>query len=180
MRPIMERNVPSRFFTGLPTAAGARRALDAAGGINRRYGEQMMITSKTTIRTLIGAVLAAGALGASAQHAERGAYPNDHRYEHRDARYQGPSTMPVIDRVMDEQSDRIRQGLRSGLLTRAEAFQLQRQQRNIAQTRQTALADGRASQVERRFLRNLQARAEVDITRALRNARHNDGRYPNG
>jgi len=140
----------------------------------------MMMTSKTTIRALIGAVLAAGALGASAQHGERGVYQPDHRYEHRDGRHRGPSAMPRIERVMAEQSDRIRQGLRSGLLTRAEAFQLQRQQRNIAQTRQTALADGHASEVERRFLRNLQARAEIDITRALRNARHSDGRDRNG
>lgn len=146
----------------------------------------MMMTSKSTIRALIGAVLAAGALGASAQHGERGVYQHDDRYdddsryEQRDGRYHGRTAMPRIERVMQEQADRIRYGLRSGLLTRAEAVHLRRQQRNIVQTRQTALADGHASDVERRFLRNLQARAEIDITRALRNARHHDGRYGNG
>jgi hypothetical protein len=184
MRPIMERNLPSRFFTKASTAACPRRALEAAGGINRRHGEQMMMTSKTTIRALIGAVLAAGALGASAQHVERGVYQHDDRYEDRyddrDGRYPGRTAMPRIERVMAEQADRIRYGLRTGRLTRDEAFQLRRQQRNIAQTRQTALADGHASDVERRFLRNLQARAEVDIERALRNGRHYDGRYGYG
>jgi hypothetical protein len=131
----------------------------------------MMNASKTTIRTLIGAFLAAGALGASAQHAQRGVH--DHHYD-------GRTAMPRIERVMDEQADRIRHGIRSGRLTRAEAVHLQRQQRNIVQTRQTALADGHVSAVERRFLRNLQASAEIDIDRALRNGRHYDGRYPRG
>lgn len=142
-----------------------------------------MMNSKTTIRALIGAVLAAGALGASAQHVER--YQHDlrldesygDRYDHR---YHGRTATPRIDRVQAEQAERIDWGLRHGALTRVEARHLRRQQFQITRVKQRALYDGNVSGDERRELRELQARAGHDIERALRNARYDDRRYGRG
>jgi hypothetical protein len=174
MRPIMERNLASRFFTGLPTAPSARRALEAAGGINRRYPEMMMTHIKTA---LFAAALALTTLGAAAQH-ERWDDRDDQRY---DERHQGRTATPQIDRVMAEQAQRIQWGLRGGALTHVEARHLRRQQFQIVRVKQRALSDGHVSGVERRQLRDLQAQAAQDIERALRNARYDDQRrYPRG
>jgi hypothetical protein len=120
-----------------------------------------------------GLALALAASGAFAQH-DRYEAPYHGAYD-----YPARTATPQIDRVFAEHARRIHWGLRSGALTRIEARYLQRQQREILRTKQRALHDGHVSGDERRELRALQARAEHDIDRALRNARHDprDGRY---
>jgi hypothetical protein len=112
---------------------------------------------------ILGSALALSAFGAAAQH---GAYHH----------HPAGSATPQIDRVMTEQAQRIQWGIQSGRLTRVEARQLQRQQRDILRLKQVAFRDGHVTGAERRDLRELQARAGNDIDRALRNARQQDDR----
>lgn len=114
---------------------------------------------------ILGSALALATFGAAAQH-------NDYGY----TSYPQPSATPQIDRVMAEQAQRIQWGIQSGRLTRVEARQLQRQQRDILRLKQVAFRDGHVTAGERRDLRELQARAGNDIDRALRNARQQDDR----
>lgn len=121
---------------------------------------------------MLAAALALTTLGAAAQH-ERWDDRDEGRY---DQRYHGRTHTPQIDRVMAEQAQRIQWGLRSGALTHGEARYLRRQQFQIVRVKERALYDGHVSREERYQLRDLQARAEHDIDRALRNARHQDDR----
>ena len=65
---------------------------------------------------------------------------------------------------------RIREGLRSGTLTRREARSLFRQQRRITRSRKFYLQDGFMSRFERRKLRRMLNRADRNIFRLSRNA----------
>jgi hypothetical protein len=69
-----------------------------------------------------------------------------------------------------DQLMRIRDGLRSGTLTRREARTLFRLQRRITRSRKFYLRDGNLSRFERRKLRRLLNRADRYISRLSRNA----------
>lgn len=70
------------------------------------------------------------------------------------------------------QERRIRQGVRSGELTRLEVRRLQRQERHLRMTRRAAMADGRVTPRERKEIRREQRRISREITRKKHNRRN--------
>jgi hypothetical protein len=81
---------------------------------------------------------------------------------------------PTVNRRQNRQHRRIRQGVRSGQLTRAEAARLRREQARIAAQKRAARRNGRVSPAERARLRREQNRANRRIYRA----KHNNRRRP--
>ena len=77
---------------------------------------------------------------------------------------------PVITRHQLHQRARIREGVRHGELTRAEAARLRHEQRVIQREKRMALAYGRVTRFERERIRHDQWRASWDIYRL----KHND------
>ena len=94
----------------------------------------------------------------------------DHRRdEHKDHdRGQWRDTDRQIDARQDRQHDRIEQGIRSGELTRREARELLREQREIAALEARFRADGRLSPWEYRIL----DRELDDASRNIRQEKH--------
>ena len=82
------------------------------------------------------------------------------------AAYAGP-----VKQREARQHARIRQGVRSGELTRGEAKVLNREQRTIGQARKGALADGHIGPREARALSRMQNQASRDIFRLKHNGR---------
>ena len=91
-----------------------------------------------------------------------------------DAREPGTRT-PVIHRHQVNQRERIRQGVRSGELTRGEAARLRNEQRVIRHQVQTAKAYGTVSRAERARIRHEQREASEHIYRLKHNSRERIG-----
>lgn len=72
---------------------------------------------------------------------------------------------PYIDRREAHQRERIREGIRSGELTRREVWRLRAEQRHILRDERRAKADGVVTPRERAHLRREQRRASRDIYR---------------
>ena len=70
---------------------------------------------------------------------------------------------PAVDARQDNQKARIREGVKSGELTRPEAAKLRAEQRAIKAEKKLAKADGVVTAAERRKLRRDQNRASADI-----------------
>jgi hypothetical protein len=79
------------------------------------------------------------------------------------------TSTPRVDRREWRQHQRIRQGWRSGELTRGERFRLQRGQRHVRRMEWRAKRDGRVGPMERRRL----ARAQNHQSRAIYRLKHN-------
>ena len=82
-----------------------------------------------------------------------------------------PPHKPVARTRQHEQQERIRQGVRSGELTRNEVRSLEREQRDIHQDIRQAHADGTVTLGERRDIQQDQNQASRHITRAKHNNR---------
>lgn len=93
---------------------------------------------------------------------------HDHRHEWRHGHRYGSASW--VDRRQDRQRHRIREGWRSGELTRGEAKRLYRQHRSIAKMERRYTADGYLSAKEQRRLDRALDRA----SRQIRRAKHND------
>ncbi len=84
-----------------------------------------------------------------------------------------------IDRVQAEQRDQIRDGVRSGELTRRELETLRAEQREIERMQRLYLADGQLSRHERQRLLDELEDANRNITRQINDREDRDGqRYP--
>lgn len=80
-----------------------------------------------------------------------------------------PPNKPVARTRQQEQQQRIRQGVRSGELTRGEVRSLEREQREIHQDIRQAHADGVVTLGERREIQQDQNQASRHIARAKHN-----------
>ena len=81
----------------------------------------------------------------------------------------GSTKTPVIkDRQMNQRA-RIRQGVRSGELTKGEARKLRGEQKTIQAEKQMAKADGKVTPAERAKIRQDQNKASRDIYRKKHN-----------
>ena len=78
---------------------------------------------------------------------------------------------PHINHQQHEQQKRIRQGIRSGELTRAEAIRLEKEEREIRQGERAAKADGVVTRAERREINQDLNKASRHIYRAKHNRR---------
>lgn len=77
----------------------------------------------------------------------------------------------LINQRLDNQANRIQQGVRSGALTRGETFKLKQQQRRIRTlVRRSRADDGRIDQFERQQIQN----AINNASRNIRNKKHNN------
>ena len=83
----------------------------------------------------------------------------------------GSTKTPVIKQRQMNQRARIRQGVRSGELTKGEARNLRQEQRTIQAEKQMAKADGKVTPAERAKLRRDQNKASRDIYRLKHNNR---------
>ena len=84
---------------------------------------------------------------------------------------QTPATKtPVVRERQKNQKARIRQGVKSGELTKGEAAKLRGEQKTIQGEKQMAKADGKVTPAERAKLRHDQNKASKDIYRL----KHND------
>ena len=75
------------------------------------------------------------------------------------------TSTPIVDQRQDNQRARIRDGVKSGELTKREAARLRAEQRGISAEKQMAKADGVVTPAERAGLRRDQNRASRDIAR---------------
>jgi len=74
-------------------------------------------------------------------------------------------TSKPISKTQKLQKHRIKQGVKSGELTRVEAKKLNAQQRNIQKTKAVAKADGVVTKKERKIIKTKQAKASKAIYR---------------
>jgi hypothetical protein len=85
---------------------------------------------------------------------------------------QTPATKtPVVRERQMNQKARIRQGVKSGQLTKGEARNLRQEQKTIQAEKQMAKADGKVTPAERAKLRRDQNKASRDIYRLKHNKR---------
>jgi hypothetical protein len=84
------------------------------------------------------------------------------------------SQTPRVDAREHRQTARIRQGVRSGELTRGETRRLAAEQGKIRADEKAAKADGHVTPAERRHLTREQNRANRHIAGAKHNARHRE------
>jgi hypothetical protein len=75
----------------------------------------------------------------------------------------------VVERHQNRQAGRIHHGVRSGQITRPEAYRLKAQQRQIDRTYRLFRADGHLNRYERSHLARMQHRAGRHIHRAKHN-----------
>jgi hypothetical protein len=75
---------------------------------------------------------------------------------------------PLVDKRQESQQSRIRQGVGSGEVTRAEARRLRAEQRHIRRAERRAKADGEVTGRERAKLQRKQNKASRDIRRQKR------------
>ena len=89
---------------------------------------------------------------------------------------QTPATKtPVVKERQMNQKARIRQGVKSGELTKGEARHLRGEQKTIQAEKQMAKADGEVTPAERAKLRRDQNKASKDIYRLKHNNRERSG-----
>ncbi len=98
------------------------------------------------------------------------AYPAQRAHRHRDSAHGGGRFQRYVDQRQDRQQYRIREGWRSGELTRKELNRLRKEQRRIANLERKFAADGDWSRRERRALRETLDDASARIHRK----KHND------
>lgn len=79
------------------------------------------------------------------------------------------SHTPVINHRMRRQEHRIRQGVRSGELTRTETHRLRADERRTKMDKRMAMADGRVTPRERKLLRRDENRTSRHIYRYKHN-----------
>ena len=79
---------------------------------------------------------------------------------------------PRIHHRRVEQQKRIRQGVRSGELTKGETRKLEGEQKDVREDVKEARADGVVTKTERREITHDQNQASRDIARAKHNRRH--------
>ncbi len=85
---------------------------------------------------------------------------------------QTPGTKtPVVRERQMKQKARIRQGVKSGELTKGEARKLRQEQKTIQAEKQMAKVDGKVTPAERAKLRHDQNKASKDIYRLKHNKR---------
>ena len=82
---------------------------------------------------------------------------------------------PVVNQRQKNQHARIRQGVKSGELTKGEARKLRGEEKSIQAEKQMAKADGKVTPAERAKLRHDQNKASRDIYRLKHNARTKAG-----
>lgn len=70
---------------------------------------------------------------------------------------------PGVDQRQQNQKERIREGVKSGELTKKEAARLRAEQRAIKAEERMAKADGKVTRAERAKLRHDQNKASADI-----------------
>lgn len=85
---------------------------------------------------------------------------------------QAGNSTPVIDKRQDNQKKRIKEGVKSGSLTKKEARNLARRQKHIQNMEKNAAADGKITNKERRRLRRVQKRQSANIYRKKHNRRN--------
>ena len=83
----------------------------------------------------------------------------------------GTKKTPVINERQKNQRARIRQGVRSGELTKGEAKNLRQEQKTIQAEKKIAKADGKVTPAEREQIRRDQNKASKDIYRRKHNNR---------
>jgi hypothetical protein len=76
---------------------------------------------------------------------------------------------PVVKKRQMNQQTRINQGVKSCELTKGETVKLQKQQRNIRQTKRAVKADGVVTKGERRVIQHKQNKANRNIYRKKHN-----------
>jgi hypothetical protein len=81
-----------------------------------------------------------------------------------------PKTPKITKRQMNQRA-RIRQGVKSGELTKGEARNLRQEQKTIQAEKQMAKADGKVTPAERAKIRRDQNKASKDIYRLKHNNR---------
>jgi len=81
------------------------------------------------------------------------------------------SNKRAIKKTQIKQQKRIKQGVKSGDLTKRETVKLQKQQVNIQRTKKRAKSDGVVSRSERRKLKSKQALASKNIAVKKNNRR---------
>lgn len=80
------------------------------------------------------------------------------------------TTKKKVNKRQVVQQKKINQGVKSGELTKKEAVQLQKQQRNINQTKKAAKADGVVTRKEKAIINHKQNKAAGNIAKK----KHND------
>lgn len=84
---------------------------------------------------------------------------------------QAQTNTPNVTKTQVNQVKRVKQGVRSGELTRKEAKQLKRQQKDIQRTKRKAKADGKVTRKERVVIKQKQAKANKNIAVKKNNRR---------
>jgi len=84
---------------------------------------------------------------------------------------EGGTNMPVVRKHQVRQQKRIKQGVRSGELTKREFLRLEREQYGIQQEKKEAKADDTVTKRERAHIRREQKQASRHIYRAKHNRR---------
>ncbi len=82
---------------------------------------------------------------------------------------------PKVKKRQVNQKKRIRNGVKSGELSKKEATKLRKQQRNIKKTKRAAKADGKVTRKERKQIQRKQNRASKNIKRKKHNNRKRKG-----
>ncbi len=88
-----------------------------------------------------------------------------------------PKTPRITKRQMNQKA-RIRQGVKSGELTKGEARKLRQEQKTIQAEKQMAKADGKVTPAERAKMRKDQNKASKDIYRLKHNKRTQENQPP--
>lgn len=81
-----------------------------------------------------------------------------------------PAKTPRITKKQIRQQARIKQGVKSGELTKRETIKLEKEQAKIRQDKQTAKSNGKVTPQERKKIRHEQRKASRNIHRL----KHND------
>ncbi len=79
------------------------------------------------------------------------------------------SKTPAVTKRQVNQQKRIVHGVKSGELTKGEVIQLERQQKNIQQTKRAAKADGVVTKRERVIIHHKQNKASANVYRKKHN-----------
>jgi hypothetical protein len=88
-----------------------------------------------------------------------------------DAPATGNTKTPVVNQRQKNQHARIKEGVKSGELTKGEARKLHAEEKTIQEEKQMAKADGKVTKAERAKLHHDQNKASKDIHRMKHNAK---------